>query len=165
VRIDISLFALALLFSSVAPANALLICGSGLPFASAVIVSATDLSFGNYTPASNALASADVSVRCGALGIDLLPSFTVSLTALNGTNPMARYLDKVGTHLAYNVHTNSSYSNATIWGDGTNGSVIQSYSALLLLGSIHFTAWGKLSAGQYVAAGLYTDKITVTVSY
>jgi spore coat protein U-like protein len=146
------------------PAQALLTCGSGALFASAVTVSATALNFGNYTPASASYASATVRVECGLLGIDLLPGFTLSLTAQNGGgNPAARTMERSGVPLAYNVYTTSGYG--AVWGDGSNGSVTQSYGALLSLGGITYTAWGRLPAGQYVAAGAYSDWITVTVSY
>jgi spore coat protein U-like protein len=145
------------------PAQALLTCGSGALFASAVTVSATALNFGTYTPASARLASATISVECGLLGLDLLPGFVLSLTSQNGGNPANRYMERSGVPLAYNVYTSSGYG--TVWGDGTNGSVTQSYGALLSLGSIHYTAWGRLPAGQYVASGAYNDWMTVTVSY
>jgi spore coat protein U-like protein len=163
VRIRLALAAAALACAAT-PAHALLVCGSGALFASAVVVSATDLVF-SYTPSSNAFASADVRVRCGALGIDLLPSFTVSLTSANGGSPATRYLTGPGANLGYNVYINNSYSGSAVWGDGSAGSVTQSYGSILVLGDIKYTAWGRVPAGQYVAAGTYADVMTVTVSY
>jgi spore coat protein U-like protein len=163
VRINVTMLVICLLCAA-APAQAgLLTCGSGVLFASAVVINVSDLSFGNYTPSSADFASTGISVTCGALGIDLLPSFTVLLTAANGTSPAARYLDKTGTHLGYNIYTSNGYG--AVWGDGTGGSVTQTYNALLTLGAVNFTAWGRVPAGQYVAAGRYSDHITVTVSY
>ncbi len=145
------------------PAQALL-CGSGLPLASLVTVTSSDLHFGMVNPASGATASAAISITCGLLGIDILPSFTLKLTAMNGTSPSARYLAMGSSHLGYNIYTDNGYG--TVWGDGTDGSVTQSYDGTLLtLGSIGFTAWGKVPAGQFLTHGPYTDKITVTVSY
>jgi spore coat protein U-like protein len=163
VRINVTILA-ALLLCAAAPAQAgLLTCGSGVLFASNVVIAVSDLSFGNYTPASTDFASTGISVTCGALGIDLLPSFTVSLTAANGTSPATRYLDKSGSHLNYNIYTSNAYG--AVWGDGTGGSVTQTYSATLTLGAVNYTAWGRVPASQYVAAGSYSDRITVTVSY
>ncbi len=160
VRIKVTAGALVLACAAT-PAHALLACG-GL-FSSAVSVSASALDFGNYTPSTDDFASAGISIKCGALGIDILPGFTISLTAMNGSDPAARYLNRSGAHLSYNIYTTSGYSR--VWGDGSNGSVTQSYSALLTLGNVNFTAWGKLPKGQYLATGAYTDTITVLVSY
>jgi spore coat protein U-like protein len=126
-------------------------------------VSATDLSFNTYTPASANTASATVSVQCGLLGIDILPAFSVSLTAMNGSGPAVRFLARGANQLNYNVYTSNAY--ATVWGDNSGGSVTQGYGGLLSLGDVNFTAWGRLPAGQYVPAGQYTDRITVTVTY
>jgi spore coat protein U-like protein len=161
VRIRLACCALALLCAA-SPSQALL-CGSGLPLASGISVSTTDLSFNNYTPASADFANTTVSVACGLLGLDILPAFSVSLTAMNGSGPATRYLVQGGTHLNYNVYTTSGYS--VIWGDNSGGSATENYAGLLSLGSVSFTGWGRLPAGQYVAAGPYTDRITVTVTY
>lgn len=154
--------AVILLCLSGVPAQALL-CGSGLPLASNLSVSATALSFGNYSPAAARFANATVRVECGLLGIDLLPGFTVSLTAQNSANPAARRMLRSAVPLAYNLYTDNTY--ATVWGDGSNGSVTRSYNPLLALGGVNFTAWGRLPAGQYVSAGSYSDVITVTVAF
>ena len=143
------------------PAQALLFCGG--PLSSPVTVSATALSFGNYTPASAANASATITVRCGALGIDLLPGFTVSLISSGSADPSARYMSNGAAHLGYNIYTSAGYS--AVLGDGTAGSLTQSFNSILALGNIAFTAWGRVPAGQYVPAGSYSDHITVLVSY
>jgi spore coat protein U-like protein len=165
VRIDAirtgTAIAVLLLAGLCRPAQALLFCGG--PLSSPVTVSATALSFGNYTPASAAAANATVTVRCGTLGINLLPSFTVSLISSNGANPSARYMRNGAAHLGYNIYTDAGYS--AVWGDGTAGSLTQSSNSILALGSIAFTAWGRVPAGQYVSAGVYSDTVTVLVSY
>ena len=153
---------LLLLCLSGAPAQALL-CGSGLPLASNLSVSATALNFGSYSPAAGRFANATVRVECGLLGIDLLPGFTVSLTAQNSADPAARRMLRAAVPLTYNLYTGNDYG--TVWGDGSNASVMQSYNPLLALGAVNFTAWGRLPAGQYVPAGSYTDVITVTVAF
>ena len=81
----------------------------------------------------------------------------------NATSPASRYMDKAGTHLSYNVYTSAGYSK--VWGDGSGGSLTQSYNGLLSLGTISFTGYGRLPSGQYVASGAYSDRLVVTVSY
>jgi spore coat protein U-like protein len=162
VRINMTLLLFVpLLVVPCRPARALLFCGG--PLSSAVTVSATALNFGTYTPASPAHASAGITVRCGALGIDLLPAFTVSLISSDSADPSARYMANGAARLNYNIYTSAGYS--AVWGDGTAGSLTQSYNSILTLGTIAFTAWGRVPAGQYVPAGSYSDHITVLVSY
>ncbi len=154
----IKVIAAALLLAP-SPAFALL-CGSVLDPMS---VSATSLTFGSYTPASASTASTTVTISCGLLGLDLLPNFVVSLSAGNAATPSGRYLTMSGSHLSYNIYTSPGY--ATVWGDGSDGSVTQSFNGVLSLGNTNFTGYGRIPAGQYVAAGWYADNITVTVTY
>lgn len=141
------------------PAHALL-CGTILDPMS---VSATALNFGNYIPTGAGTANTSVKVSCGLLGLDLLPNFTLSLSAGNATTPSGRYLGLSGSRLNYNIYADPGF--ATVWGDGSGGSVTQTFNSVLSLGAITFTGYGRIPAGQYVAAGSYADIITVTVSY
>ena len=150
---------LAAMLLAASPAHALL-CGTILDPMS---VSATALSFGNYIPTGAGFANTSVKVSCGLLGLDLLPNFTVSLSAGNAGTPSGRYLAMSGSHLNYNIYADPGF--ATVWGDGSSGSVTQTFNSVLSLGSINFTGYGRIPAGQYVAAGPYTDVVTVTVSY
>jgi spore coat protein U-like protein len=139
------------------PAAALL-CGT---FLDPMTVSATNLNFGNYLAGSDATANTTVTIRCSLLGLDLLPDFRVQLSAGNAATPDARYLKLGSGKLYYNIRDGSG----SVWGDGSAGSVEQTYDGLLSLGSINFTGFGRIPAGQYVAAGTYGDRITVTVIY
>lgn len=141
------------------PAYALLCGVIGNP----MTVNATALAFSNYFPVNTSTNTTTVSVQCGLLGIDLLPAFTISLSSGNASGPATRYMDNAGTRLNYNIYTTTAYNK--VWGDGTGGSLTQSYNGLLSLGSITFTGYGRIPSGQYVTPGGYSDLITVTVSY
>jgi spore coat protein U-like protein len=154
-RISIALLALAL---STRPAAALL-CGSILD---PITVSATGLAFGVYLPGSAATANTTVKVAC-TIPLDLLTDFTISLSAGNAATPATRLLRHGGDQLGYNIFTDAGYT--AVWGDGSAGSVTQGYSNILALGSAQFTGFGRLPQGQYVAAGPYSDRITVTVTF
>lgn len=141
------------------PAEALL-CGTILDPLS---VSSTTLTFGNYLAASQSTANHTVTVSCG-LGLDLLPSFTVALSAGHATNFAPRKMAFGAKTLNYNVYTTSGF--ASVWGDASGGTVTQSYNgSILSLGSTTFTGYGRVPAGQYVAPGGYTDTLTVTVTF
>lgn len=142
-----------------APAQALL-CGTVLDPMS---VSATGLSFGTYFPSSANTATVTVNVSCGLLGLDLLPAFTVSLSPGNAASASARYMNRAGSHLNYNIYSTPAYTK--VLGDGTGGTVQDTYSGLLSLGTISFTGYGTAPAGQFIRAGAYTDTILVTVTY
>lgn len=138
------------------PASALL-CGTVLE---PVRVTTTGLNFGNYNPGlGDKSFNGTVQVDCGLLSVDLLPSFTVSLGPGNGP-VTARYMLRSGVHLNYNIYT----QGGAIWGDNSGGQK-QSFSTGLNLGTITFTAFGKIAGGQFVAPGNYTDTLTVTVDY
>src|SRR3569833_506788 len=89
---------IATLVGGTLPASALL-CGTVLD---PMTVSGTTLAFGNYFPNTGAANTTTVSINCGLLGIDLLPAFTVSLIASNGSSPAARYMGTPSQKLNYN---------------------------------------------------------------
>ncbi len=146
--------------ASVRPAHALL-CGTGLD---PVTVSASAVRFGNYLPTSPAAltASGTITISCG-LGLDLLPDFAVALSQGVGGGYQPRRMLNGSSGLAYNLYTTPAYS--TVWGDGLDGTIEQLFSAILHLGSVVFTVYGRVPAGQFVATGAYSDTITVTVTY
>jgi len=140
------------------PAAALL-CGT---FLDPISISASDLNFGVYVPSSASAANTTVTVSCG-LPVDLLTDFRISLSPGRSLNAGARLMQQGGSQLGYNIYTDAQYG--TVWGDGTSGSIDQGYSHLLSLGSAVFTGYGRLPQGQYVPAGTYSDRITVTVTF
>ncbi|MEI9994812.1 MAG: spore coat protein U domain-containing protein [Rhizomicrobium sp.] len=155
----ISFAALVLLLLLPAPAQALL-CGTVLE---PVRVTTAGLSFGSYFPgaASDLKINGTLKIDCGALSLDLLPDFTVSLGPGNAATPAPRYMLKSGVHLNYNLYTTSGYG--TVWST-TAGSTV-SFSALLNLGTVSLTVYGAVFKGQFIATGSYTDTVQVTVNY
>lgn len=152
----------SLLLLATRPAFALL-CGTVLD---PLNVSATGVSFGNYTATNPAAttASGTITVSCGLLGVDLLPGFTVSLSTGSGGSFVPRTLVGGAGTLAYNLYTDATHG--TVWGDGSGATLSQSFdSGLLHLGSYDFTVFGAVPAGQFVSAGVYSDTIIVTVTY
>jgi spore coat protein U domain-containing protein, fimbrial subunit CupE1/2/3/6 len=159
-RIDVTAFAFAAAALFPLPAQALL-CGTVLE---PVRVTTAGLSFGSYFPgaSSDLHVNGTLTLDCGALSADLLPSFTIQLGGGNaGATPSPRYMLKGSTHLNYNLYTSSSYG--TVWSTGAGQTV--SYSTLLDLGSVNFTVYGAVFKGQFVATGTYNDTVVVTVNY
>lgn len=127
-------------------------------------VTATDIDFMTYSASATSpkTANGTVKIRC-PLGVGLLPSFDVALSAGHAGGFSPRKMTLGTESLTYNIFTATDHS--TIWGDGNNGSVTQSFSAILSLGTISFTAYGLIPTGQYIPTGTYSDTVTVTVTY
>jgi spore coat protein U-like protein len=119
-------------------------------------VSATSLTFGNYTGAVNSAQSA-VTVTCTNS-----TTYTVGLgTGLaTGATVTTRQMQNGSALLSYGLFSNATW--ATNWGNtsGTNwvsGTGNGTGQAL--------NVYGQIPAGQYVTPGSYTDTISVTVTY
>jgi len=151
--------ALALL-AMAGPASAAA-CGTGL---NPILVTATAVAFGLYSPgaSSGTGSNGTVTVSCTVTLGATLPSFTVALSAgAGGFSP--RQMSFGAARLNYNLYTTPSH--ATVWGDGTGVTATQAYASSAGLASTIFTAYGLVPFHQFVAAGLYSDGITVTVTY
>lgn len=127
-------------------------------------VSATAMSFGNYNASSPTAttANATITVSCVNPANDL-DVFTIALSKGSSSTYSPRTLTSGANTLNYNIFTTSGF--ASIWGDGTGGSVTVNYNGAGNPNSLSYTAYGRIPAGQYVPAGSYADTITVTVTY
>ena len=128
-------------------------------------VSATNLTFGNYTPTGGAVAAnSTVSVSCTKS-----TAFTVALnkgTTSGGTVAQRLLSDGSGDTLQYNLYTTAAF--ATVWGDGTGSSVTQAGTGAGMGTPQVLTAYGQLpdsAANQAVPPNPYSDTITVSVAY
>jgi spore coat protein U-like protein len=63
----------------------------------------------------------------------------------------------------YNVYVDAGRTQ--IWGDGTAGTSIYTFFNLFGTNSFSGSAYGQVPGGQDLAPGLYTDTLTVTLSY
>ena len=128
-------------------------------------VTTTGVNFGTYDPLSQVDdgSAGTVRVVC-TLILSLSGSFTVDLSTGASGSYSQRTLKKGASSLAYNLFADSAYSR--IWGNGTGGStqVSQSFTSLLVVDRT-ITAYGRIPAGQNVAAGAYSDVIVITVTY
>jgi spore coat protein U-like protein len=105
-------------------------------------------------------ANVSVFVFCASLTREL-PAFSVALSRGGAPSYTPRRLASGANTLNYNIFTTAGY--ATIWGDGTGGTATVSNAGGTWL--VTLTGYGRIPVNQYVAAGSYTDTITVTVTY
>ena len=145
-------------------AGVLLMLTPGTAFASCTgpLASATGVAFGTYNAAfaSDSPANGTITVSC-SLVFDSLPPLTIALSPGTSANYANRTLVFGGSHLNYNLYTSPAFTS--IWGDGTAGTVTESYSAGAR--SVTLTVYGRLPKSQFSAPGSYADTITVTVTY
>lgn len=139
-----------------------------LPIACTCSVSITPVSFGSFNPllAGTHDANGNVAVNCGGV-VGLAIPYTIKLSQGGGTSYTARRMAS-GTHyLSYNMYTDNY---VTIWGDGTGGSTAPGGTIALDVAGLsparNHTIYGRVESNQTTAVpGLYTDTITVTVTY
>lgn len=167
-RLLISLVGCALLATAAGGAAAATATGTimvSATVASTCTVSANPLSFGMYQPGQGSMsASTTFAVRCtrGA-------PFSIALNAGTGGGSVARRMMSMGaSRLQYNLYTTAAHT--TVWGDGTLSSATVSGTGRGLMSgaAITQTVYGQVPdspANVDLAPGLYTDTVTVTVSY
>ncbi|UZK69059.1 spore coat U domain-containing protein [Sphingomonas sp. S1-29] len=118
-------------------------------------VSSESLNFGQYDPFSSAPsdAASTITVSC-----DAETAFEIAVTPGAGS-----YAARTMTHgddvMAYNLYIDPQ--RTAVWGDGTGST--SAVSAIASRGD--FTIYGRAPAGQNLRPGLYTDTLSITVTY
>lgn len=129
-------------------------------------VTATSVSFGAYDVFSPVPldSTGSVSVSCDELPpsdvvIEIGPS-----AGSGGFNPRQMRHPSRPDRLGYNLFTDSSRS--AVWGDGTAG------TRTVFLKNVHrqkppvvTTIYGRVPPGQNVSVGVYSDTLTVTITW
>ena len=134
------------------------------------VASSTSTAFGIYNPlsATPTYANGDVQVTCTLLSgaattLNLVSSYG---TGASGTYTM-RTMISGANKLNYNLFFDAAYTS--IRGNGTGGSATGGATLNLTpanpTGTASGTIYGRIPAGQDVAAGSYADTIVVTITY
>lgn len=122
-------------------------------------LTATDLMFGNYDPTSATATdgSSSISVRC-----TLDDGYTISLNqgTTSGGSISQRLMTNGSQTVNYNLYTTSG--RTIIWGDSLAGSIVSGTGTGTL---DSYTVYGRIPPLQTIAAGNYSDTITVSVDY
>lgn len=146
------------------------LCPAWAAAAVSCVASSTSTAFGVYNPfsATPTYANGDVEVTCtllsgGATTVNLVSSYS---TGASGTYAM-RAMISGANKLNYNLYFDAAYTS--IRGNGTGGSATGGATLNLTPGNPKGTAtgtiYGRIPAGQDVAAGSYSDTIVVTITY
>jgi spore coat protein U-like protein len=118
-------------------------------------VNAQGVVFGTYDVllSSSLDGAGTITVSC-----DAFASYSLALSPGQGTMT-ARQLQSGSGVLAYNLYADSLRS--VIWGDGTGGTGLVNGGGT----GGSYTIYGRIPARQNVAAGTYSDSITVTLMF
>ena len=170
-KLKTSLKALA---AAVIAAGAALVTTTGLSAASntaSMPVSATvtnnctittnPIAFGSYDPiVANATTDLDAT---GAVVIACTKGAVTTLGLDTGANSSAstRRLASSGDFLAYELYQDSNRS--TVWGN--SGAALYNSGTSPSKGARTFQVYGRITSGQDVQAGAYTDTIIATVNF
>jgi spore coat protein U-like protein len=132
-------------------------------------VTTTSVAFGSFNPLSGTSHDSDgnVAFKCGGV-VGLLIPYTIAISKGGGTSYTTRRMASGSHYLNYNLYLDTTYSS--IWGDGTGGSATTGGTIILdalgLFPALNHPVHGRVTAGQTTAVpGIYTDSITVTVTY
>jgi spore coat protein U-like protein len=142
-------------------------------------ISTTDVVFGSYDPVVTNLSTALNAPSPGTLVVTCTKNSSGVTLALNmGVNStggtVRRMKETAGAlmFLTYQLYQPSATTPSaacaftTIWGDGTNGTVLTpSGTTWGNISAQTFNVCGQVPAGQDVEQGLYADIITATVNF
>ncbi|MGA2888071.1 MAG: spore coat U domain-containing protein [Terracidiphilus sp.] len=121
-------------------------------------VGVTNLTFGTYTPATQAQASSSVTVTCSngwAYQVGLNAGLTTGASVTTRQMGITQPAGGLNYSLLTGSYTGANWGNTTpTWVTGTGNGAAQV-----------LTVYGVIPANQFVTAGSYTDTIIATVNY
>jgi spore coat protein U-like protein len=142
-------------------------------FSASCTVSAPTLNFSSYDPLSFTAndSSTNIVVTCSrtvTTGTENV-SYSLSLSAGTGTFS-ARTMLRGATPLIYNLYTTALRDAASVWGDGTGGSITLSASLRPLNASFstrtaNHALYGRIAPRQDVPVGAYAASVVLTINY
>ena len=129
-------------------------------------ISTSALAFGSYDPVSaNASAALDgtggVTVTCtnGAAATITLGQGTNATIGSNDAAPLRRLKDSGTNYISYSLYQDSGRS--AVWGNTAGTGVSHTGSGAATAISVY----GRISAGQNLPAGSYSDTVVATVTF
>jgi spore coat protein U-like protein len=129
--------------------------------AQACTISATSVNFGSYNVfnGSPTDSTGTVTYRCNGSAHNI----TVGLTQGASASFNQRQMQKGSESLTYNLFVDASRTN--IWGDGTSGTSVYSISNPPNNTNVNLTVYGRVTAGQDVSAGTFSDTVTAVINF
>ena len=124
-------------------------------------ISTLSVSFGNYNVFSGTAldSTGRVTYNCNSTAMNI----TVSLSKGSSTTYNPRTMRKGAEVLNYQLYRNSARTN--IWGDGTGGTVVYSRADPANNTNVNLTVYGRITAGQDVSAGTFSDTVVAVINF
>jgi spore coat protein U-like protein len=134
--------------------------------AASCTIAASPLDFGGYDPIiAHAATPLDGT---GTVAVTCITGFSATITLGQGVNPdggssdttpLRRMTDGASNYLSYSLYQDASRS--TLWGNTAGTGLTVTGTGL----ADSRTVYGRLSAGQNVPAGSYSDTVIATVTF
>ncbi len=125
-------------------------------------VSNDGLNFGNYNPLALTDTTTTVNVQVSCSGLVSNVSYDIKLSSGSSGNINTRKLLNGANEIVYNIYTESSYTS--IWGDGITGNAVVGTATAPAETKSH-TGYAIIPHSQAITPGLYSDNITITLTY
>ena len=124
-------------------------------------ISTTSVNFGNYNVfnISAVDSTGTISYTCNAVATNI----TISLSTGASSTYRPRAMSKGTEALGYNLFRDAA--RTSIWGDGTNGTVVYSRNNPPNNNAVNVTVYGQIPAGQDVSAGTFSDTVSATINF
>ena len=134
--------------------------GGGGGGSSCQIQALTGVAFGNFNPLAGIPDSSTGNVTVYCQGNKTI---VISLSTGQSTTYAPRFMvsPTTATHLNYNLYTDAGHTQ--IWGNGTNGTLPVTQN--LQNSSVTEIIYGMVPSQPTVVPGLYSDTITLTVTF
>ena len=135
--------------------------------AGACSAAAVSLVFGAYDPfrLGHTDSTGNIAVSCtGKPGESMAYSIAFDAGG-SGTFVQRRMRSAHSTTLNYNIYVSASRS--VVWGDGNSGTSLITDSFILPAGHVtrNYPVYGRIFGRQNARVGIYTDSITVTLTF
>jgi spore coat protein U-like protein len=123
-------------------------------------VSTSGIAFGSYNPLQAAAldSAGDLAVSCSAP-----TAYGLALGTGTGSHAARQLSGSRGVGLVYELFLDASRSTA--WGDGSSASAVVSGVSPDGGVVVHHTVYGRIPARQNLPAGIYSDSVSILVSY
>ena len=140
---------------------ALLVMMVGAPKAEAACtVTATAVAFGSYDvfAAGPTDSTGTIIYRCSASDHDIRIAISAGTSGTYTNRTLKRSMDNLLYNLYYNGFTQ-------VWGDGSGGTTTYYIKNPPNNQDVTLVVFGRITAGQDVGVGSYTDTVVVTLEY